>query len=174
MFGQGDGQAIGADNAPGFGQQGTGHSRIDLGFTPEHLFPADPGQASDAVLLAACDQGVDPGQVRFRESQDQRGVVFAGDRQLLRPLIDERITANIVMRLVCPGRGVVAGVDNATIGLARPFADIAGLVENRQTELVAGQFAGYGATDHTGADDHHIKHAIPPLFLPPDRQRIWL
>ena len=63
------------------------------------------------------------------------------------------------------GFGVEPGVQDRGVGLAGAVADIISGVEQRHRQLVAGQFAGDGRADDTGADHDDVMGGVHSGFL---------
>ena len=160
VFGQGVGQAKGADDAAGGCPQGGDGSVGNVRFHRDQLVALDDAQPFHAVGDAVLVEFLQRGAVVLTQADDKTAALVVGKVQLLGKGRHTAAALDVELRHQAAVCGVVPGVNDGTVGLGRAAADVLLFLQHQNIRVIARKFPCAGTPGHARANDDDIVHIL--------------
>ncbi len=132
----------------------------EVRFAAAQLVGVDQAGLVVAVALGLGGERRQRVQLRPVPGDEQGADRFDGDTGLGRVGREPALSVAYEPGLQRTGHGVETGVQDRRVGLGGSVADVVGGVHEGRTQPAAGELAGDGRTDDSGADDDHVVEGV--------------
>ncbi|OPY89421.1 MAG: hypothetical protein A4E72_01122 [Syntrophus sp. PtaU1.Bin208] len=154
VFSQGDGEAVGTDDAGARGMEG--HDTADAGLKLLHLPPVQDGQTGNAIGLSLLLEGVQRFNIRLLLGHGQFADVLDLDFEFVAEGTHHGVALDIQFRPERARFVMNAGVDHAAVPGTGSAPHVQFFFQHRRLNVESGKFPGNGIAHHPCADDDHI------------------